>query len=84
MESSEGKIMEHHSLLLFCNILLSLQMPPLYLANTDAQPNNLASSGIELVLAHTMYAIVGAISLEKGGLVANKVTRERILEPLGF
>lgn len=50
----------------------------------DAQPNNLASSGIELVLAHTMYAIVGAISLEKGGLVANKVTRERILEPLGF
>ncbi|KAE8139425.1 ribonuclease-III-like-domain-containing protein [Aspergillus pseudotamarii] len=48
------------------------------------KPNNLASSGIELVLAHTMYAIVGAISLEKGGLVANKVTRERILEPLGF
>ncbi|KAE8376797.1 ribonuclease-III-like-domain-containing protein [Aspergillus bertholletiae] len=48
------------------------------------KPNNLASSGIELVLAHTMYAIVGAIALEKGGLVANKVTRERILPPLGF
>ncbi|PWY90774.1 RNase III domain protein [Aspergillus heteromorphus CBS 117.55] len=48
------------------------------------KPNNLESSGIELVLAHTMYAIIGAISLEKGNLVANQVTRERILKPLGF
>ncbi|KAA8646992.1 mitochondrial 54S ribosomal protein mL57 [Aspergillus tanneri] len=48
------------------------------------KPNNLASSGIELVLAHTMYAVVGAVSLEKGGHVANKVARERILAPLGF
>ncbi|KAB8076450.1 ribonuclease-III-like-domain-containing protein [Aspergillus leporis] len=48
------------------------------------KPSNLASSGIELVLAHTMYAVVGAVSLEKGGHIANKVTRERILAPLGF
>jgi hypothetical protein len=48
------------------------------------QPNNLASSGIELVLAHTMYAIIGAIALEKGGHVANKVARERVLAPLGL
>jgi large subunit ribosomal protein L15 len=31
-----------------------------------------------------MYALVGAIALEKGGLVANQVARERILAPLGF
>ncbi|KAL2833498.1 ribonuclease-III-like-domain-containing protein [Aspergillus pseudoustus] len=48
------------------------------------KPNNLRSSGIALVLAHTMYALVGAISLEKGNKVANQVARERILEPLGF
>lgn len=30
-----------------------------------------------------MYAIVGAIALEKGGYVANKIAQERILEPLG-
>ncbi|GES64162.1 RNase III domain protein [Aspergillus terreus] len=48
------------------------------------KPQNLASSGFELVLAHTMYAVVGAVSLEKGGHVANEVARERILAPLGF
>ncbi|CAI7586935.1 unnamed protein product [Penicillium discolor] len=48
------------------------------------KPNDLRASGIELVLAHTMYAIVGAVSLEKGGVVATQVARERILEPLGL
>ncbi|GKZ52566.1 hypothetical protein AnigIFM60653_003081 [Aspergillus niger] len=48
------------------------------------KPNNLESSGMDLVLAHTMYAVIGAISLEKGNAVANKVARERILAPLGF
>ncbi|KAJ5716495.1 uncharacterized protein N7483_002740 [Penicillium malachiteum] len=48
------------------------------------KPNNLMASGLELVLAHTMYAIIGAISLEKGGHIANKVAQERILEPLGI
>lgn len=47
------------------------------------QPNDLRASGLELVLAHTMYAIIGAVSLEKGGLVATNLARERILEPLG-
>ncbi|KAJ5089133.1 hypothetical protein N7532_007817 [Penicillium argentinense] len=47
-------------------------------------PENLNESGIELVLGQTLYAIIGAIALEKGGQVANKVARERILEPLGF
>ncbi|KAL1981910.1 hypothetical protein VTN96DRAFT_2039 [Rasamsonia emersonii] len=47
-------------------------------------PNDLRASGIDVVLAHTMYAIIGAIALEKGGLVANKVAQERILAPLGL
>ncbi|KAJ5272542.1 hypothetical protein N7478_007667 [Penicillium angulare] len=47
-------------------------------------PNNLLASGLDLVLTHTMYAIIGAISLEKGGHIANKVAQERILEPLGI
>ncbi|KAJ6107152.1 hypothetical protein N7523_008475 [Penicillium sp. IBT 18751x] len=48
------------------------------------KPENLQASGIELVLAHTMYAVIGAVSLEKGGHIANKVAQERILEPLGI
>ncbi|KAL1957034.1 hypothetical protein VTO42DRAFT_6411 [Malbranchea cinnamomea] len=47
-------------------------------------PDNLLESGVEVVLNHAMFAIIGAIALEKGGLVANQVTRERILKPLGF
>ncbi|WPH03868.1 Hypothetical protein R9X50_00675100 [Acrodontium crateriforme] len=46
--------------------------------------DNLQSSGIETVLAHTMYAIIGALSLQRGGEVAASVTRERILRPLGL
>ncbi|KAJ5637168.1 hypothetical protein N7490_007047 [Penicillium lividum] len=48
------------------------------------KPENLVASGIDLVLAHSMYAVIGAISLEKGGHIANKLAQERILEPLGI
>ncbi|KAJ5104739.1 hypothetical protein NUU61_002086, partial [Penicillium alfredii] len=48
-----------------------------------AKPDNLYRSGLELVLANALYAVVGAVSLEKGGKVANKVAQDRILEPLG-
>lgn len=50
---------------------------------SNFQPFSLTNSGIDLVLAHSLYAIVGAIALEKGGDVANKVAQNRILEPLG-
>jgi hypothetical protein len=53
-------------------------------ANAGQQPLNLEASGVEVVLAHTLYALIGALSLEKGNLVANKVARERILAPLGL
>ncbi|OJJ48444.1 hypothetical protein ASPZODRAFT_130470 [Penicilliopsis zonata CBS 506.65] len=47
------------------------------------KPYQLQASGIDLVLAHTLYSIVGAIALEQGGQMANKVAREKILAPLG-
>ena len=46
--------------------------------------DNLSGSGLELVLAQSVYAIVGAISLEQGGVVAGRVAREKILRPLGI
>ncbi|KAF2871318.1 ribonuclease-III-like-domain-containing protein [Massariosphaeria phaeospora] len=46
--------------------------------------DNLKGSGVDAVLATSLYAIIGAIALERGGDIANKVTQERILSPLGF
>ncbi|WEW56058.1 hypothetical protein PRK78_001493 [Emydomyces testavorans] len=47
-------------------------------------PDHFTQSGIDVILTQAMYAIIGAVALEKGGLVANRITRERILMPLGF
>ena len=41
-------------------------------------------SGKDLVYTQVLYAIVGAIALQKGGEVANKMVRERILIHLGL
>jgi large subunit ribosomal protein L15 len=49
----------------------------------SVQPENLAGSGITVVLNTTLYAIIGAISLENGAEVASRVARERILRRLG-
>jgi len=46
--------------------------------------DNLQGSGVEAVLTHTMYSIVGALALQRGGEVATNVVRERILRPLGL
>ena len=40
-------------------------------------------SGMESVFAQTLYAIVGALALERGGEVAREVAREKLLRPLG-
>jgi len=48
------------------------------------QADNLKGSGIESVLMTSLYAIVGAVALERGGAVANKVVQDKILAPLGF
>ncbi|KAL8754081.1 MAG: hypothetical protein Q9199_004579 [Rusavskia elegans] len=47
-------------------------------------PGNFEGSGIDVILTQALYAIVGAISLQKGGEVANRIARERILAPLGL
>jgi large subunit ribosomal protein L15 len=36
-----------------------------------------------MVLTQAVYAIVGAIALERGGAEANRIVRERIIAPLG-
>ncbi|KAF1830814.1 hypothetical protein BDW02DRAFT_506678 [Decorospora gaudefroyi] len=46
--------------------------------------DNLKGSGIESVLMTSLYAIVGAVALERGGEVANKIVQDKILAPLGF
>ncbi|EAS31139.3 RNase III domain-containing protein [Coccidioides immitis RS] len=48
------------------------------------KPSDFQLSGISVVLTQAMYAVVGAVALEKGGAVANQVARNRILKPLGF
>ena len=48
------------------------------------QATDLQASGLPLVLQQALYAIVGAVALQKGGQVANEVVRERILNSLGL
>ncbi|KAF3479763.1 RNase III domain-containing protein [Arthroderma uncinatum] len=45
---------------------------------------NLTESGVDTVYTHAMYAVIGAVALENGSKVANEITREKILKPLGF
>ena len=45
---------------------------------------NLKGSGLPAVTSQALYAIVGAVALQKGGDVANNVVRQRILGPLGL
>lgn len=37
-----------------------------------------------MVYSQALYAIIGALSLEQGGMVANRVVRERILQVIGL
>lgn len=37
-----------------------------------------------MVYAQAILAVVGAIALQRGGEVANKIARERILDPLSL
>jgi large subunit ribosomal protein L15 len=45
---------------------------------------HLNASGIEAVLTTSLYAIIGAIALQKGGDVAAQVAREKVLKPMGI
>lgn len=39
---------------------------------------------METVLMTSLYAVIGAVALERGGEAANKVVQDKILAPLGF
>lgn len=56
----------------------------LHVLTSNFQVRDLAASGSDMVYAQAVYAIVGALALEQGGQVANRVARERILQPIGL
>ncbi|KIX09720.1 uncharacterized protein Z518_00801 [Rhinocladiella mackenziei CBS 650.93] len=47
-------------------------------------PERLEASGATLVYAQALLAIIGALALEQGGAVANRIAKERVLVPLGL
>ena len=52
-------------------------------ALTFFQPESLQASGLEMVITQAVFAIVGAIALERGGGEANRIVRKQIIRPLG-
>ncbi|KEF54924.1 uncharacterized protein A1O9_09367 [Exophiala aquamarina CBS 119918] len=47
-------------------------------------PDNLESSGSDLVYSQALLAVIGALALEQGSAVANRAAKERILIPMGL
>ena len=66
------------------SVRLTLSTEEIQELTLPVQTDNLLGSGEDAVLAQSVYAIVGAIALERGGSEANRVVRERILSPLGL
>ena len=53
--------------------------------STDGlQPDNLIASGADVVYSQTLMAVIGALALEQGSAVANRIAKEKILLPLGL
>jgi large subunit ribosomal protein L15 len=63
---------------------MSIHNPLSFAQLIKLQADNLQDSGVETVLMTSLYAVVGAVALERGGEVANKVVQDKILAPLGF
>ena len=80
METKEGKRQPLHNFRLDPGHLAA----SIKLLLIKTQADNLQGSGIEAVLSTSLYAIVGAVALERGGEVANKLAQDKILAPLGF
>lgn len=53
-------------------------------ANDLLQIRDLRTSGIDHVITTAVYAIIGAVALQRGGEVANQTIRQKILNPLGI
>ncbi|EXJ91802.1 hypothetical protein A1O3_00352 [Capronia epimyces CBS 606.96] len=47
-------------------------------------PEQLEASGADLIYSQAVLAIIGALALEQGGAVANRIAKERVLVPLGL
>lgn len=45
---------------------------------------NLDGSGRDVVYTASLYAILGAVALQKGGEFANHIARDRVLKSLGI
>lgn len=45
----------------------------------NLQPDNLSASGSDVIYAQALAAIVGALALEQGSAVANRIAKERVL-----
>ncbi|KAK7740922.1 hypothetical protein SLS53_004985 [Cytospora paraplurivora] len=45
-------------------------------------PDNLKGSGLDTVLATSVFAIIGAVALQNGGDVASRVAREKVLRKI--
>jgi large subunit ribosomal protein L15 len=45
---------------------------------------DLKASGKDAVMAEAVYAIVGAVAMERGGTMAIEVARERVLAQMGL
>ena len=65
---------------------MSLIIPPFepeQIQSNSLQPLRLGASGVDVVLTTSVYAIIGALALQKGGEYAGQVAREKVLKPLG-
>ncbi|KAI1801050.1 RNase III domain-containing protein [Daldinia bambusicola] len=45
-------------------------------------PDNIKGSGFDPIMAGAIYAIVGAVALQRGGKIAGRIVRERIISKL--
>ena len=43
------------------------------------QPENVEGSGLAPVMAGAVFALIGAVALQHGGKVADRVVRERVM-----
>jgi large subunit ribosomal protein L15 len=63
--------------------IVSKQWPSCIRAN-PWKADNLHASGVETAVSQALYAIVGAIALQRGGEVASRIVKDRILGQMGF
>jgi large subunit ribosomal protein L15 len=66
------------------SIRSGLMMHHMDMLTTSFQPMNLDGSGRDVVYTASLYAILGALALQKGGEFANHIARDRVLKPLGI